>query len=456
MRILYLCQRFPFPPDRGDKIPTYHHIKYLSRHHDVYVATLTESALERRFVQTVRRMGATALVARRTRLTSLWGMALSFLTGEPLTLGYFRRRSLMHKVRDFLIEVPIDAIVVFSSSMAQYVENQGGQTRVIHFCDVDSQKWKDLAEKSPSALKRFVYAREAALLLAYEKRIAAEFSASCLVTQREVDLFSRLIPGATPQVLQNGVDFEFFSRVKRQPEANYFVFIGVMNYPPNVEAVIYFVERIWPLIRERYPDARFSIVGGKPVAEVLELARRPGVEVTDYVVDVRPYLERAALVVIPLDVARGIQNKVLEGMAAGAPVLTTPVTAEGLDPAAKNCVFVCERDPETFFATIKNLLDRPDRRETGARQGQDLVRKNYSWAQRAEQLLSIIREAQKVSAEASVRVSENEFAAEAKARNEIDSWTGFSGSENRAMAVSAQWVPISSVWEKASMEVGLS
>jgi sugar transferase (PEP-CTERM/EpsH1 system associated) len=217
--------------------------------------------------------------------------------------------------------------------MAQYVPV--GVPMILDFVDVDSEKWRQYGElQAPS--RRWFYRMEAKRLLAFDRAQAARATASIFVSEDEKRIFDRLSPETKPRhvAIANGVDVAFFDPAKVAPRpksAPTIVFVGMMDYWPNIDAATWFAKEILPLVQAHRADARFQIVGARPVAAVTALASLPGVEVTGMVDDVRPYVAAADVVVAPLRVARGIQNKVLEGMAMARPIVTTPGALEGIN-----------------------------------------------------------------------------------------------------------------------------
>lgn len=396
MKILYIAQRLPYPPNRGDRIPTFNHIRFLSRHHTVHVASLLESEQEMEYVAKLTDWAETVTVELQGLKLRWSGMVRALLDGRPLSLGHFRNEAFAEKVQTLIREKGIEAVVVFSSSMAQYVESNRDLVRVMNFCDMDSQKWDDLSSHS-GLFKKWIYRREARLLLEYERTIARSFSANCVVTENEADLFRALVPGGKVSVVANGVELERFSEKARAPAEHELAFVGVMDYGPNIEAVAWFTEHIWPRVRERHPSARFNIVGARPTREVKALGRIEGVTVTGFVNDVRDYLSTATLVVVPLAIARGIQNKILEAMAAGAPVLTTPVAAKGLPEGARDTLFVHSREAEPFLRTVLELLADREALRARAKAAQEFVRDHCTWESNVDILEDLILDAGKDS-----------------------------------------------------------
>lgn len=389
MKLLYLCQRIPYPPDRGDRIPVFHQIKRLRQNHEVVVGTLAHTGTRKNAEDLQGELGIRVIAPDHSAFQRSMEMLRSFLKGMPLSLGYFRNPKLRIQIDEEFSKEPFDAIIVFSSSMAPYVERFKTIPRIMHFCDVDSQKWASMA-KSSYGLRRWIYERESRLLLKFERTIAADFAASCVVSQSEAELFRMHIPGIAVQVIENGVDVEYFASVPRQPEGLRIIFVGVMDYAPNVEAVSFFATKVWKDIRSTYPQARFVIAGSRPSKKVRDLAKIPGVEVTGYVPDIRTYLSSATISIAPLAIARGVQNKILEAMAAGVPVLTTPAVARGLPAGAEQLVFTAERQAQHFSSRLLELLKDGIARDEKAQEAQRFVKQYCTWENKLKALDSLL------------------------------------------------------------------
>jgi len=389
VKILYLCQRIPFPPDRGDRIPVYHQIRRLRETHEVVVGSPAHTGTRENAEMLRKELDVKVLAPDHSRWRQISGMISAFLRGQPLSLGYFRNSELHGAIDAELAGSRFDAVIVFSSSMAQYAENRGHVPGIMNFCDVDSLKWESLAQKSHWPM-RWIYLRESRTLLACERKIAASFDASCVVSRNEAELFRKYIPGITVDIIENGVDADYFSAIPRKTEGINIVFIGVMDYPPNAEAVDFFADKVWSKIRNVHPKARFIIVGARPAKSVLRLARIPGIEVTGYVHDVRPYLTAATVSIAPLGTARGVQNKILEAMAAGVPVLTTPDVAKGLPDGAEPLVFTAERNAEAFAGKLLDLIKNEETRDKRAAEAADFIRRNCVWEMKLRALDALL------------------------------------------------------------------
>jgi sugar transferase (PEP-CTERM/EpsH1 system associated) len=297
------------------------------------------------------------------------------LTGKPLTLGVYGSRALQEHVDREI--AGCDMAYAYSSSMGVFLEKHAGVPRVMHFGELDSDKWRQYAQRASFPMSR-IYAREQRTLLQVEQRIARAFTDNVLCTPLEQSIFEQQIPGARSTVLRNGVDLRHFTPAENAPEPGHIVFTGVMNYFPNADGCAWFADEILPRVQARVPSARFTIVGAHPTRAVLDLARRPGITVTGFVDDTRTWLARASVAVAPLRIARGVQNKVLEAMAMGLPVVGTTCATQGVEGRDGRDHLV--RDDAIGFAdAVVGLLEEPaSARELGLR-ARRFVEENYDW-----------------------------------------------------------------------------
>ena len=394
--LLFLAHRIPYPPDKGDKIRSFHLLRHLANRYRVHLGTFIDDPRDWRHVATVKEMcGETRFVALRAASARVRSLA-ALATGEPLTLRYFRSAPLARWVRDLLASRQVQRALVFSSAMAQYVEQApvDGMRRVLDFVDLDSDKWRQYGERSRGPL-RWLYRREAETLLLLERRYAAAFDASLFASDAEARLFAEHAPEAAARayVVENGVDTEYFS-----PQGSYpnpfaadeaaLVFTGAMDYWANVDAVVWFAREVFPRLRSEFPLARFYIVGARPVRAVRDLERVPGVKVTGTVPDTRPYLAHARAAVAPLRMARGVQNKVLEAMAMARPVVASRQAVSGISPCAALLEWSAD-DPEAVAGSLARLLRRPAPPALGEALRAHVLR-YYSWRDNLARLDAII------------------------------------------------------------------
>ena len=396
--LLFLTQRLPYPPIKGEKIRPLQILKYLTQWYDVHLGCLIDDPSDSQHVDTIRAMCRDVHVAtldrRVAKLTCLRGL----LTGESLSVTFFRDRGLTRWVRDVVERVRPQVIFVNSGNMAPYVlDLPKRETRICDLADVDSEKWRAYADITTGPM-RFVYRREWAKVAALERQIAHDFDASSFVSDAEASLFARLVPDRAGHIrgVSSGVDHRYFDpALMYSPVFDVtlptYVFTGTMDYPPNVDAVVWFATEILPHIRRTVPAAQFYIVGNGPSAAVQKLAGIRGVFVTGRVADVRPYVAHATAGVAPMRIARGIQNKVLEAMSLGRPVVLTSGALEGIE-AEPGTEVVLADTVEDFAAGCCRLALYNDGAAIGAAARAKIVR-DYDWSARLRRFDDLLRPA---------------------------------------------------------------
>jgi sugar transferase (PEP-CTERM/EpsH1 system associated) len=383
--ILFLCQRIPFPPDKGDKIRSYHFLKHLASRRRVHLGCFIDDPRDWKGVDILEDIcGETCFTALNPRWAKIRALS-GLITGKALTLPYYHSRKMSDWVNSIVDQVQPGTAFVFSSAMAQYVlpHRRALGRIVMDFVDVDSDKWRLYAE-SRSWPMSAVYKREYRKLLAFDRMAAAATDSSVLVSEAEAELFRKLAPESAERIfaIGNGIDGDYFTpgiefETPYNGQVPVLVFTGAMDYWPNVDAVTWFAREIFPGVRARWKDAAFFIVGGNPTAEVRKLQGQPGITVTGRVADVRPYVAHAAAVVAPLRIARGIQNKVLEGMAMGRPIIATPQALEGIECEPGEEIMVAETVAEIIAAIAWAIEESNAERMGGAARRRML--ESYNW-----------------------------------------------------------------------------
>lgn len=412
--LLYLVHRIPYPPDKGDKIRSYHLLKHLSQHYRIHLGTFIDDEKDWSYVDKVKdfcdETCFISLSSQAARLRSLGGLFFR----QPLTLPYYRDKSLQAWVNSVLETRSVRNILIFSSGMAQYVSHAGPARRIIDFVDIDSDKWMQYAA-TKSWPMNWIYRRESRLLLSYEKQVTREFDGATFVSEAEANLFKRLAPEVATKVtyFNNGVDADYFSPNNIYPNpytagTDTLVFTGAMDYWANVDAVDWFARGVLSAIRAHLPDVEFHIVGARPTARVMALAALPGVTVTGSVPDIRPYLAHASLAVAPLRIARGIQNKVLEAMAMEKIVIASPQAMEGLCALPGKELLVAN-DEDDFVHQIVTLLQSKSHRTMG-QVARARVLEDYSWEKGLTRVDALLSQPQIISTdEACPHALQNHF-----------------------------------------------
>lgn len=394
--LLFLAHRIPYPPDKGDKIRSWNFLRHLAGRYRIHLGCFVDDPHDWQFESVLRELCAECCIlgldSGRARFRSLRGLA----TGLPLTLPYYFDRRMARWTGEILARPDVTRVFVYCSAMAQYVLAPSPRPlrRIADFVDVDSAKWTAYAQRF-SMLKARLFAREGVRLAQVERAIAAAFDRTLFSTAAEAALFRSAAPALDAKIaaVANGIDSDFFSpdRIYANPYPSGripLVFTGAMDYWPNIDAVIHFAREIFPALRRHLPQASFIIVGANPSPDVMALAAAEDIVVTGRVPDVRPFTAHARAVLAPLRIGRGVQNKVLEGMAMGKAVVASPEALEGIAARAGSEVLVAA-DPDAFIAAICRAVDPEAGGEIGRRARRRVVA-DYGWARSLGQLDAII------------------------------------------------------------------
>jgi len=387
-RVLYIAHRLPYPPDKGERVRAFNEIKALSEHFRITIAALVTDHQSPEHADGLRACCEKVIVAPLGHVRGIVRGGLSLLAGRSVTEGYFRSRLLGRLIAQESSREPFDLVMGYSSSMLPYVLDVPARAHVIDLVDVDSAKWTSYAERSRWP-KKWVFRREAAGVRRLEKQAVERCDAALLVSDAEAKAMD--CGGRNVLAVANGVDVEYFrpgvvDAADLGPAG--LVFTGTMDYRPNIEGVCWFVREIWPRLKADVPELTFTIVGRNPAPAVCRLAQTPGVTVTGGVPDVRPYLQGAALVVCPLQIARGIQNKVLEAMAMGKPVIGSPDALGGIELQLD--VEAIEADsPHAWREQISRLLADRATRDSMGHAARLCVEAKYTWPARMSPLASL-------------------------------------------------------------------
>lgn len=387
-RILYLAHRIPYPPNKGDKIRSFREMAYLAERCDVWCAFFVDDPDDWQYVTKLRAMcrevAAIPLSPRWAKMRAMVG----FAGGRTLSEGYFDNPRMRRVVKQWANTVGFDATLVFSSGMAGYAELVQGGRKVLDFCDWDSLKFEAYG-RSAGRFSGAIWRGESRRLRRREMTWLNVFDSGVVVTEEE----ARAVPGEVASdrlhVVGNGVDVGDMPRVAASETGPVVGFVGQMDYPPNVEAVTWFADAVWPAVVEAMPEAVFRIVGRSPTREVLRLAERRGIEITGGVDCVRSELEQFAVSVAPLRIGRGIQNKVLEAMAACRPVVLTEAAASGIGGVDGEHYYMAD-NAATLAAKVIGLLNDASQRDRLGRAGRAFVADRFDWSREMAKLEALL------------------------------------------------------------------
>lgn len=387
-KILYLSHRIPYPPNKGDKIRSFNEIKYLSKKYDVDLITLADDPKDLKYKKKLKKYCRQVKVfPLNTTKAKIQGF-ISLLTGKSITQGYFYTQAFQQIFNLWTAREKYHAIVCFSSPMAEYVFKaekeikKTAESLIMDFCDLDSDKWNQYAQKKTFPLN-ILYRLEGIRLLDFEKKINQTFDRSIFVSIQEANLFRQYYPKAKNiDVISNGVDHDFFNPDFHAPPKKKEIlsvsFFGAMDYYANIDGALWFAEQIWPIVKKEMPETVFFIVGSKPDQKLKNLESDPSIRVTGFVKDIREYYCNTTVCVIPLRIARGVQNKVLEAMSMAKAVVTTAPAIQGIGVCDKP--FLCVKDdPNQFASKVIELLQDQQQREKIGEEARHYIKKHFNW-----------------------------------------------------------------------------
>ena len=388
MKILFVCHRLPYPPRRGGKIRPFNIIRHFTEAgHEVTVASLARSVAELDEGRDLAKYCAATVIERVGQPAATLRMVARLPTSTPSSMGYFFSPELKRRIDALLARNTFDLTMVHCSSVAPYVAAAPGP-KVLDFGDMDSQKWLLYAQHKSLPLSAG-YWLEGRKLERSERALARSFDLCTCTTLAELDTLRGYATGVATDWFPNGVDAEYFSPAAAAYDPDEVCFVGRMDYYPNQQAVQWFCSDVLPQLKKGRPRVQFKIVGAAPPASIVALGRLPGVTVTGTVKDVRPLVQRAALTIAPLLIARGTQNKILESMAMGVPVVASTAASRGVDAEPGKHILVADA-PTDFAAAVLRLLDEPVERRRLAEAGRDRVLSNHSWPASLERLDGIL------------------------------------------------------------------
>jgi sugar transferase (PEP-CTERM/EpsH1 system associated) len=405
VKILVLSHRIPFPPNKGEKIRTFHQIQFLaSRGHEILVLSPYEEQEELAFAKELERsLGEHGLNVKALMfpLKAKWlRLAKGLATNQSLTVANFHNQSMQDAFDDLIDAGDCHAVICTSSAMSSFVfqnkalmnaSNKPLIRLVMDFMDLDSDKWAQYESKATLPM-RLVYGREKKLVNAVEKRSYQRFDECFFISENEVNLFAgQLAESSKLKVLGNGIDGAMFFPPKQGERSGQpvFLFTGVMNYKPNEDAVQWFVDSVWNDVKASWPQAEFVIAGMDPSPKIQQLAKKPGITVTGFVDDIVPYYQKADVFVAPFRLARGVQNKILQSLACGLAVVTTQLGLEGIKAEPEQEILIAN-NPESFFEAIQRLLTEEPLYRRLSENGPKFIQQHHSWDSVLQDLAAVL------------------------------------------------------------------
>jgi len=379
LKILFIANRFPYPPYRGDKLKIYNLASVLSQKHEIHLITFAEQKSDYKHVNEVSHIFSKIKIVNLPKWKSVFNVAIGMFGDLPLQVNYFKSARFRKELKQILSENTYDAIHVQHLRMAQYAISYKEQYRILDLPDAFSLYWQRRKEVKHNIFSRLIDDVESERVLKYEAYILNQFNLNLVCSSEDLKFLKRTHKSGQIKLLPNGVDTNKFKPIDHDYGQNdVLLFTGNMDYAPNVDAVIYFVEEVFPLIRTKFPEVRFVIAGQRPLDKVKALEKVPGVSVTGFIPDLSDMYNSASVVVAPLRFGAGTQNKVLEAMAMGIPVVCSNIGFEGLGIEDGEGAFM-RTNQATFATQVCILLDDGSLRQATGMMGAEVIRKRFSW-----------------------------------------------------------------------------
>jgi sugar transferase (PEP-CTERM/EpsH1 system associated) len=389
MQILFVANRIPYPPYRGDKLKIYNLAKQLTKQHELHLITFVADEEEWKYKAELEKLYASVTLIKQSKLRSYWGCISGIFSKVPFQVLYFKNAKFKSALNAVIAQRSFDAIHVQHLRMAQYFIGNKPKTRVIlDLPDAFSLYWKRRLEKATTAFQKIFIKMEHHRLLSYEKHMAM-FDLNLACSKEDINYLKSKHGFEHIQLLSNGVDTSTFKPSEIAPVPKRILFTGNMDYAPNIDGAAYFVEEIFPLIEKEIPGVQFIIAGQRPVKKVTDLAKE-NIQITGFIPKLNEMYATAEVVVSPLRIGAGTQNKVLESMAMGIPVVCTDIGFEGLGIANGEGVFK-ETTAMGFAKKVIELLNNPELREITGKKATEVIKNKFSWDRIAQQLADYLK-----------------------------------------------------------------
>jgi sugar transferase (PEP-CTERM/EpsH1 system associated) len=390
MNILFLCSRFPYPPNRGDKLRAFNIIRELSSaNHRLYLISFIAESKELNYLDHLKRYCEEVIVEYLPPYRSQIKAALGLFSKRPLQIAYYQSRKMRRRIHEFLNQNSIDLIYVHLFRMASYVEHHQNLYKLVDLTDaVSSEMEKSLEYRS--GINKWIYSLEFSRIREYERKITTGFDECWVISQRDAEILKKLSPSSNIVVMPNGVNMNFFRPLNNSTKEKIIIFVGHLRVDHNIDAVLFFYHDIFPLIIKKYPETNFYIVGPDPHSKIKNLCKDPRVIVTGFIEDLNHYLNKAMVFVAPLRFASGIQNKILEAMSAGVPVVCSSLANEGLQAKVGQDILVAD-NPLEFANLVNDLMNNPKKVEFLTQNAREFVRRNFNWNLAVDRITGIER-----------------------------------------------------------------
>jgi sugar transferase (PEP-CTERM/EpsH1 system associated) len=385
MKILAILPRVPYPLEKGDKLRAYHLLKEMSAYHEISIFALTDKYVEQDTVDELKKFCKKVGIFRQSKPVIAVNLLKAGISGLPFQSGYYFSKLAQEKLFHFIKAVQPDHLFFQMVRMAPFTKHLDAYPKTLDYMDALSENMRRRAGKSPF-FSRWLWKSEFKRLKKYEKVAFDLFDHHFIISEQDRELIDHPKRDEIT-VIPNGINLKRFA-YKELPKEFDLIFTGNMAYPPNVLACEYIVNRILPLLKARYPDIRVALVGINPKPTVKQLASK-SVTVTGWVDDMSDYYARSKILLAPMEIGAGLQNKILEAMAMKLPVITSRIAGNAMHKEAQGC-FLSAGSPEEYAKHVSTLLSNEQKRHELGNKGYEYVLKHHNWAAIAKQCVGII------------------------------------------------------------------
>jgi len=394
VKILIISNAMPYPPDAGEKIRNYNLIKHISQAHDVSLITQIMAEHEKQFIPKLRKYCSrvnTVFLKKRSKFHHMPGLIRYLISGEPLDNKFVFIDDMKRKIRELTYLESFDIIQIEHSFMAPYIKaisKVNNSKKVLTFHNIATLQYHRILKTEKIISKKIRTSINWIQMKKWEAKFAMNFDLCLTMSDNEKKFLQSINPKLNIAVIPNGVDIEKCRPLPVNFKTNNLLYIGKMNYQPNVDAVLYFAKEIFPVIKRQTKNTKLFIVGSNPAEDIKQLEKNKDIIVTGYVDDVQPFYEQCAVSVVPLRAGSGTRLKILESMAFGRPVISTSIGCEGLHVCNNENIIISDK-PDEFARKTVELLQNKEFREKISQNGRNLVKYNYSWESIAKKQIQI-------------------------------------------------------------------
>jgi len=385
MRLFFLLPRVPYPTEKGDKLRAFHHIKNLSKNHEIILCAMNDGTLHDDAIPVLKKYVKAIHIIPLSRSTIVVNLLKALFTQKPLQVGFFYNKNSERQIHQLIEQYKPDHIFCQLIRVAEYVRNLT-IPKTLDYQDVFSKGVERRLATAPFYLRPFLKI-EYNRLLKYEHDCFDSFDNKIIISKPDRDL----IPHPEREkivVVANGVDTSFFTPVEREKEYD-LIFTGNMGYPPNINSAEFLVHRILPVLLGKKPDIRLLIAGANPHIRVMVL-KSVNVEVSGWVPDMRVCYSKARIFIAPMQIGTGLQNKILEAMAMRVPCITSPLAFQAIQAKEGEDILIANA-PDEYAHHIFNLLANPGQAKDIAMKGYEFVHRNYNWETETAKIEALLK-----------------------------------------------------------------